>query len=101
VAACTTLRRALGFREEPAPGAALDIRNDADIAVNLYLLGRSGIHLQPAFLGWVRPRSVRRFRIEGTTPGDTVWLRARPIDGQPELARGDAVVGPGRVWRIP
>jgi hypothetical protein len=96
--ACAPLGRALGFGAS-AGGASVEIRNTADIGVNMYMLPRTG--LGEVFLGQVRPQSSRRIRIPRATVGDTVWLRARPFDGRPLLARDDLVLGRDSVWQIP
>jgi hypothetical protein len=89
---------ALGFRGSNA-NASVEIRNTADIGVNMYMLPRTG--LQEVFLGQVGPNSTRRIRIPRASPGDTIWLRARPIDGRPEYVRNDIVLGRESVWQIP
>lgn len=89
---------ALGFRGSN-DDASVEVRNTADIGVNLYVLHRTG--LKDNFLGQVGPKHSRRIRIPGASPGDTVWLRARPIDGRPDYVRSDIVLGHKTVWQIP
>ena len=96
--ACATLGSALGFAGADRD-ATVEIRNTADIGVNLYMLPRAG--LREVFLGQVGPKRSRRIRVPRHTPGDTVWLRARPIDGSPEYVRNDVVLGREAVWQIP
>ena len=96
--ACASLGSALGFGGSN-PDASVEIRNTADIGVNLYMMPRVG--LQEVFLGQVGPKRSRRVEVPRHTPGDTVWLRARPIDGRPEYARNDIVLGRTAVWQIP
>jgi hypothetical protein len=98
VNACATLGSALGFGGS-SHDASVEIRNTADIGVNLYMMPRAG--LQEVFLGQVGPKRSRRIQVPRHTPGDTVWLRARPIDGRPEYARNDIVLGREAVWQIP
>jgi hypothetical protein len=89
---------AFGLRGSRAD-ASVEIRNTADIGVNMYMLPRTG--LNEVFLGQVGPKSNRRVRIPRVAAGDTVWLRARPIDGRPEYVRNDIVLGRKTVWQIP
>jgi hypothetical protein len=89
---------AFGLRGSEAD-ASVEIRNTADIGVNMYMLPRTG--LREVFLGQVGPKSSRRVRIPRAAAGDTVWLRARPIDGRPEYVRNDVVLGHESVWQIP
>ena len=99
--ACTPVARMFGFGATADAGARLEVRNNADVGANLYLLPRSGIHYQPAFVGVVGPRTTRTFRIRGSAPGDTVSIRVRPVDGSPEYVRNDVVLGGVAVWQIP
>jgi len=89
---------ALGFRGSK-DDASVEVRNTADVGVNLYVLHRTG--LKDNFLGQVGPKHSRRVRIPGASPGDTVWLRATPIDGRSDYVRNDLVLGRKTVWQIP
>jgi hypothetical protein len=100
-AACGLFKRVPNDSRDAIAGSPIEVRNGAEVGVNVYLLGRSGIHFQSVFLGQVPSRTARTFCVHGAAAGDTVWLRARPLDGRPEFARDDVVVGPGAIWSIP
>jgi len=82
-----------------APTATLEVRNDADVAANLYVLPRAGSG--EVFLGQVGPHAGRTVRIRNAAAGDTIAVQARPIDGRAVSARDRLVLGPGVVWRFP
>ena len=99
--ACNFFKRVPSDAREAVPGPPIEIRNAARVGVDVYLLGRSNVHFQTVFLGRVPAQAARTFRVHGAAAGDTVWLRARPVDGRPEFARDDVVLGPGAVWSVP
>ena len=81
------------------PTATLEVRNDADVAANLYVMPRAGFG--EVFLGQIGPRARRTVRIRDAADGDTLALQARPIDGRPVHVRDRLVLAPGAVWRFP
>jgi hypothetical protein len=82
-----------------ASTTTLEVRNDADVAANLYVLPRAG--LGEVFLGQVGPHASRTVRFRHAAAGDTIALEARPIDGRAVSSRDRLVLGPGVVWRFP
>ncbi|MDF1501398.1 hypothetical protein [Roseisolibacter sp. H3M3-2] len=81
------------------PTATLEVRNEADVAANLYVLPRATFG--EVFLGQVGPRASRTVRIRDASAGDTLSLQARPVDGRAVSTRERLVLGPGAVWRFP
>jgi hypothetical protein len=53
------------------------------------------------FLGQVGPGKSHTFHIRGTSLGDTISLRARPIDGREQYARDRVVLGRDATWQVP
>lgn len=97
-AACGVSTRRLG-RNPAIPDTSIEVRNNTDVGLNMYKA--TGVALHEVFLGQVGPRRSERVKIPDAAPGDTVWLRARPIDGRPQYVRDDIVVGRHVVWKIP
>jgi hypothetical protein len=87
------------FPGRPEPGPPLVVQNHAQSGVNVYMLGKVG--LAEVFLGQVGPGKSHTFHIRGTSLGDTVSLRARPITGQEQYARDRIVLDRGAMWQIP
>ena len=87
------------FPGRPEPGPPLVVRNEARSGVNVYMLARVGAG--EVFLGQVGPGKSHTFRIRGTSPGDTVSLRAQPITGQEGYTRDRIVLGRDATWQIP
>jgi len=98
-AALTLAATACHFPGRPEPGPPLVVRNDARSGINVYMLAKVGAG--EVFLGQVGPGTSHTFRIRGTSPGDTVWLRARRIDGREMDARDRIVLGRDATWQIP
>jgi hypothetical protein len=98
-AALAIIATACHFPGSREPGPPLVVRNAARSGVNVYLSPKSGA--AEVFLGQVGPGKSHTFHIRGTSPGDTVSLRARPITGQEQYARDRIVLDPGATWQIP
>lgn len=89
----------LGGRSGPAP--TLEVRNRGVLGVNVELVAGPGVHFQTMFLGRVDAGNSRVFEIRGATMGDSVWVRAKPIDGSAAFEQRDVVLRPGVVWEVP
>lgn len=95
---CAVVGGSLGFGGSD-PGAAVEIRNTEGIGVSMYMVSRGG--MGEVFLGQVGPHASRRILIPRASPGDTIRLRAAPVDGRPAHVREHVVLGREAVWQLP
>ncbi len=99
-AACTGRQVEVQTGAESAPVAAptLRINNTLAQAVNVYVVsGGSEI-----FVRQVAARATADAEVRGVSPGATVTLRARQVDGRQVYERADVVLQAGVFeWRVP
>lgn len=99
-AACTGRQVEVQTGAEAAPVAAptLRVNNTLAQAVNVYVVSGSS----EIFVRQVAARATADAEVRGISPGATVTLRARQVDGRQVYERTDVVLQAGVFeWRVP
>ena len=81
----------------PAPGASLQVTNNANQPVNVYVTS-GGNEL---FLGQVAPNSTQLLPVSGVASGSSVTLRARTADGAETYTREYVTLSGTFTWQVP
>jgi phosphotransferase system HPr-like phosphotransfer protein len=82
----------------PQGAVSLRVNNSLSQAVNVYVVSGS----VETFVAQVAAQSTQTVAVAGVTPGATVTLRARQVDGRQSYERANVTLTSGMMdWRVP
>ena len=83
--------------EAPESAPLIRVTNSLPQAVNVYVVNGAS----EMFVGQVGAQATQQLAVQGTTPGASVTLRARQVDGRNVFERTNVVLSGVYEWRVP